>query len=69
MQNQIATLADMHGLMVLGNIRDMSIKEAWNSDKEIHYRKMLSYSVRHTEFPLCKDCFKGEYKFKDNPIK
>jgi len=64
-----ACCGDYNGHMVLGNIRDMSIKEAWNSDKEIHYRKMLAYSVRHAEFPLCKDCFKGEYKFKDNPVK
>ena len=59
----------MHGLMVLGNIRDMSIKKYGIPIKKYITERMLSYSVRHDEFPLCKDCFKGECKFKYNPVK
>jgi len=64
-----ACCGDYNGLMVIGNIRDMFIKEAWDSSKEEYYRNMVAFSIRHPELPLCKDCFKGNHKFKDNPVK
>lgn len=64
-----ACCGDYNGFMVIGNIRDMSIKEAWDSSAENHFREMVTYNTRHDELPLCRDCFKGDYKFKDNPVK
>jgi|MDTC01.1.fsa_nt_gb radical SAM protein with 4Fe4S-binding SPASM domain len=64
----IACCSDYCGAMILGNLKDITIKEAWECTKEVHFRQMVSYNMRHSELPVCKDCFKGDYKFKDNPV-
>jgi radical SAM protein with 4Fe4S-binding SPASM domain len=64
-----ACCGDYNNYMIIGNVKEMSIKEAWESGTEKIFREMVSYDTRHAELPLCKDCFKGDYKFKDNPVK
>jgi len=63
-----ACCGDYNNLMIIGNIRDTTLKEAWDSQKESYFRAMVSFDTRHAELPLCQDCFKGDYKFKDNPV-
>lgn len=63
-----ACCKDFDAWMVLGNIRQMTLKEAWDSEKERHYRSMVSHDLRHAELPLCKNCLKGKYKLEENPV-
>jgi len=57
-----ACCADQNGELILGNIEEVSLKEAWNSEREESIRKKVARDTRHRELPFCKDCFK-EYKY------
>jgi hypothetical protein len=46
----------------------MTLQEAWHSQQEQRFRAMVTHDTRHAELPLCRHCFKGDYKFKDNPV-
>lgn len=54
--NICACCADNDEEMVLGNLRDMTISECWNSDKEKAYRNIL-VERQYEKLPLCKDCY------------
>lgn len=63
-----ACCGDYNGEMVIGNIADMTLKQAWDSARETYFRGMVTHDTRHAELPLCQHCFKGDYKFKENPV-
>lgn len=54
--NICACCADNDEVMVLGNIKDMSLKECWDCEKEKGYRQILA-ERRYEELPLCRDCY------------
>lgn len=63
-----ACCGDYNGFMVIGNIQDMTIKDAWDSAKEQEFRELVAYDTLHSKLPLCKNCFTGNYKFTVNSV-
>ena len=51
-----ACCKDYDNFMVIGDIRENSIKEIWRSEKMNEYRHMLA-EMRHSELDLCKTCY------------
>ncbi len=51
-----ACCADSDNKMLLGDIRESSMAEIWQSDRLNEYRKML-VQMRHDELDLCKHCY------------
>lgn len=54
--NVCACCADINDKMVLGNIKESTLEECWNSEKEKGYRKILA-ALEYEKLPVCKDCF------------
>ncbi|ODR46795.1 hypothetical protein BEI59_23905 [Eisenbergiella tayi] len=54
--NVCSCCADADGLMVLGNLKENSIKELWMSPKQKKYREILSEN-RYNDLLLCRDCY------------
>ena len=48
---------------IIGNIRDMSIREAWTSPKMNAHRQAVGRDVRHDEFPICMNCYHNTSKY------
>ncbi|MFH1140029.1 MAG: SPASM domain-containing protein [Pseudomonadota bacterium] len=48
---------------VIGNIRDMTIRQAWTSDKMNAHRQAVGRDVRHDEFPICRNCYHNTSKY------
>ena len=42
--------------MVIGDVKEQSLTEIWNSDKLNEYRGILA-EMRHDDLSLCKDCY------------
>ncbi|MEK7357291.1 MAG: SPASM domain-containing protein [Bdellovibrionota bacterium] len=57
--NILPCFEDFHEEMVMGNLRENSISEIWNSEKYRQMRKELRAGVRHTRGP-CKTCNKRD---------
>ena len=53
--------ADPH--YVLGNLRDMTIHEAWHSPKMNAQREAVGRGLRHAEFRLCRVCYPNTKKY------
>ena len=51
-----ACCADLDGVMTLGNIKNSSILECWNSTLENKYREILA-KCEYDKLELCKDCY------------
>ncbi|WP_010681186.1 radical SAM protein [Acetivibrio cellulolyticus] len=51
-----ACCADHDNYMILGNVKSMSLREAWHCDKMNNYRKMLD-EMGMEKLPLCRDCY------------
>lgn len=47
---------DWDGVMVLGNIKDNTLKELWTCDKQNSYREILAVG-NYEALPLCKHCY------------
>ena len=47
--------ADLNGHEILGDLREQSIMEVWNSDKLQNYRR-VHRAGRYQELDLCRDC-------------
>lgn len=56
---------DYDKFLTVGNVKEMSLLEAWNSDKINELREMVSYAMRHGELELCKKCYYTEKKFDE----
>ncbi len=54
--NICACCADNDEVMVLGNIKEMTLKECWDCEKEKSWRRILA-ERRYEALPLCKDCY------------
>jgi radical SAM protein with 4Fe4S-binding SPASM domain len=48
-------IADLDGDQVMGNLRDMSVREVWNCEK-MSYLKKMHEEKRFQELPLCSTC-------------
>ncbi|GAG80039.1 unnamed protein product, partial [marine sediment metagenome] len=46
---------DSENKSIMGNIKDQSIKEMWNSERYMKFRK-LHTERRFSEIPLCNTC-------------
>ncbi|MEX2681489.1 MAG: radical SAM/SPASM domain-containing protein [Candidatus Sigynarchaeota archaeon] len=51
-----ACCGDYDNMMIVGDLRENTLKEIWNSEKLNHYRKLLSQR-RYDEIKLCKTCY------------
>jgi len=51
-----ACCMDSENTMIIGDVREASIKEIWHSEKMNYFRDML-VDMRHDELPLCKTCY------------
>jgi MoaA/NifB/PqqE/SkfB family radical SAM enzyme len=55
--------ADRHPGHTIGNIRHMTIQEAWRSPKMETHRQAVGRDLRHDEFPICKNCYPNTNKY------
>ena len=51
-----ACCMDADNLMVVGDVKENTLAEIWNSENLEHYRRMLA-DMRHDELPLCTNCY------------
>ena len=51
-----ACCSDYDNLMVVGDIREQSLKEIWHSEKMDRYRALLA-RMQHSRLPLCRTCY------------
>lgn len=51
-----ACCADNDEVMVLGNLKTMTLEDCWNSDKEKRFRNILA-DRQYEKLPLCRDCY------------
>lgn len=47
----------------LGNILDMTLHEAWHSEKMSRHRQLVVRDLAHARLQLCKDCFTYTSKY------
>ncbi len=47
----------------LGTVGQMSIREAWRSDRFESHRDLVGRSVQHDRFRLCRHCFTATHKY------
>ncbi|KPA11441.1 radical SAM protein [Candidatus Magnetomorum sp. HK-1] len=51
-----ACCGDFDNVMMIGDIKDNSLKSIWHSKKMNAYRSILA-NMRHDDLPLCKTCY------------
>jgi radical SAM protein with 4Fe4S-binding SPASM domain len=51
-----ACCGDSNNLLVVGNIKDNTLKEIWNNSPELRSIRLLLLNNRHRTLTLCKDC-------------
>jgi organic radical activating enzyme len=49
---------------VLGDIRYMTIREAWTSRKMEKHRQAVGREIRHDELPICQNCYPNTSKYE-----
>jgi radical SAM protein with 4Fe4S-binding SPASM domain len=54
---------DFNGELVVGNIKDISLHEAWRSPKLSKLREILGEAREHFQINLCKNCYPVSNKF------
>lgn len=47
----------------LGTVGQMSIRDAWRSDRFESHRDLVGYSIQHDRFGLCRHCFSATHKY------
>lgn len=60
-----ACCSDQEGVHVIGNLDNMTLKEAWNSQKEDDLRNMVGGNLFHGQISHCKDCYLEDHKFDE----
>ena len=50
-----ACCGDYDNEMIVGDIKETTLKEIWGNSKMKYYRQMLA-DMRHAELPLCRNC-------------
>jgi len=55
--------ADQTPEHVLGNVLDMSIHQAWHSEKMEAHRQAVGRETRHDELPICRNCYHNTDKY------
>jgi radical SAM protein with 4Fe4S-binding SPASM domain len=64
--NVLPCFEDYEEKLVMGNLRERSLMEIWNSEKYARFRKDLKYGQRHAQSP-CKDCNRYESLLSARP--
>ena len=57
--------SDQEGVHVIGNLDNMTLKEAWHSQKEDDMRNMVGRNLFHDQISHCKDCYLEDHKFDE----
>jgi len=55
--------ADQTPEHILGNISEISIHEAWHSDKMNDHRQAVGRETRHAQRPICRYCYHNTSKY------
>ena len=63
-----ACCGDYDSFLLLGNIKEKSLKEIWNSEKEKKIREILG-RLEMDKLPLCKDCYATYEELRPQDIK
>lgn len=58
-----ACCSDYDGKLVIGNIRNISIKEAWESGKLNGIREVVGKACNHERIAMCSKCYQVTTKF------
>lgn len=53
-----------HPEHVLGNVRDMTLHEAWHSAKMNQHREDVGRHTRHDQKAICKNCYPNTLKYE-----
>ena len=51
-----ACCGDSNNLLVVGNIKEKTLKEIWDNSPELRAIRLLLLNNRHRTLTLCKDC-------------
>ncbi|MBN1493456.1 MAG: SPASM domain-containing protein [Candidatus Omnitrophica bacterium] len=58
-----ACCKDYDGQMVIGNVREISLQEAWVSGKLNKLRAVVGQACNHAQLPMCSKCYHVSTKF------
>lgn len=54
---------DFDGQLIIGNIDNMSLSEAWNSNELNRLRNIVGKALNHQQIPMCSKCYQRTKKF------
>ena len=49
---------------ILGNIQEMTIREAWTSEKMNDHRQTVGRDILHDSLPICQNCYPNTGKYE-----